>query len=84
MSLSCDGPISHWDAMRVTQAFKRDENAGKGLENMTAKRAGSHEGNRDLSTRLYTNKRKEQGVRGGWRCTVNVQWVSKGDGRESS
>ena len=38
--------------MSVTQAFMRDENAGNGFENMTAKRAGSHEGKRDFSTRL--------------------------------
>lgn len=51
-SFSCDGPMSHWDAMRVTQAFNRDEKAGKGFENITAKRAGNHDGKRDFSTRL--------------------------------
>lgn len=55
--MSCDGPMSHWDAMRVTQAFKRDENAGKGFENITAKLAGNQDGKRDFSTRLCPRDR---------------------------
>lgn len=51
-SFSSDGPMSHWEAITVTHAFKRAENAGKGLENITAKLAGSHEGNNDFNTRL--------------------------------
>ena len=38
--------------MSVTHAFIRDENAGNGFENITAKRAGNHEGKRDFNTRL--------------------------------
>lgn len=44
--------MSHWEAITVTHAFKRAENAGKGLENITAKLAGSQEGNNDFNTRL--------------------------------
>lgn len=45
--------MSHCDAMRVTQAFKRDENSGKGLENMAAKLDGNQEGKSDFKTLLY-------------------------------
>lgn len=51
-SFSSDGPISHCDATSVTHAFKRAENSGKGLENITAKLPGSQDGNKDLSTFL--------------------------------
>ena len=43
--------------MRVTHAFKRAENAGKGLENITAKLAGSQKGNNDLRTRLHMREK---------------------------
>lgn len=53
-SFNSEGPMSHCDATSVTHAFRRDENAGKGLENITAKLRGNHGGNSDLSTLLYS------------------------------
>lgn len=50
--------------MSVTHAFKRDENAGKGFENITAKRAGSHEGKRDFNIRLRWRREVERGGAG--------------------
>lgn len=50
--------MSHCDAMRVTQAFKRDEKAGKGFENITANLAGNQDGKRDFSTRLCATERQ--------------------------
>lgn len=65
--------MSHCDAIRVTQAFRRDEKAGKGFENITAKLAGNQDGKRDFSTRLCPNNRSAsqgKGVgRGQERCT---------------
>lgn len=51
--------MSHCDAMRVTQAFKRDENSGKGLENIAAKLDGNQEGNSDLKTLLHVDGRAQ-------------------------
>lgn len=59
-SFNCDGPMSHWDATRVTQAFKRAENAGKGFENITAKLPGSHGGNNEFNTLLLVDSGKQE------------------------
>lgn len=41
----------------MTHAFRRDEKAGKGLENITAKLAGNHDGKRDFKTRLVDDQK---------------------------